>query len=718
MKWIGVSTLLASLGLSLVLAHAESDIVIADFDDADYSGWKISGDAFGSVPAQGTLTSQMPVEGFHGKGLVNSFYGGDDSTGTLTSPSFQIERKFFQFLIGGGGWEGKTYLNLLIEGKVVRTATGTNTKSGGSERLASQQWNVSEFLNQRAVLQIVDQATGTWGHINVDQIIQTDRGVPELLAPQDVSRVIQIEKPYLNLPVKNGAPKHRVRLFVDGRVEHEFEIELAQGKPDWWVFLDATPFLGKEITLVAKLPENSNGLKAIEQSDEIKNSGELYHESRRPQFHFTSRRGWLNDPNGLVFYKGEYHLFYQHNPYGWNWGNMHWGHAVSKDLVHWEELPIALYPDEHGTMFSGSAIVDWNNTANFQKGDEPALVAMFTAAGKPFTQGLAFSNDRGRHWTKYEHNPVLPHVAAENRDPKVAWYAPEKKWVMALYLDHNDYALFASRNLKRWEKLSDVKLPGDNECPEFFEIPVNGNSNDTRWIFYGANGRYLIGNFDGRKFTAESGPHELQHGNCWYASQTFNDIPPSDGRRILIPWGRMTERDVPFHQNMPFNQMMGIPVELTLKKTDEGLRLAANPVRELEKLRSRSHEFKAQTLRPGTNPLAGIQGELLEMIAEFEPGDAARIEFNLRGIPANYDVDRQEISCQRRTAKLKPVNGKIHLRILLDRTSIDIFGNGGRAYLPIGIALPANNRTVEISAHGGAAQLTRLEVYELKSAWE
>ncbi len=717
MKWIAFSA--ALLAQSLCLARAESsDVKIADFEGASYGNWQTTGTAFGAAPARGTLSHQMSVDGFKGHGLVNSYHGGDDAMGTLTSPIFKIERRYLQFFIGGGGWEDKTCINLLIDGKVVRSATGPNMQSGGSEQLEPKQWDVSEFLNRDAVIQIVDQASGTWGHINVDEIVQTDREMASWLAPREMAREIEIEKPYLNFPVKTGAPKRRVSVLVNGNVEREFEIELAEGAPDWWAFLDATPFHGKSITLKAKLPGSSHALESITQSKTIEGSEDLYHESRRPQFHFTSRRGWLNDPNGLVFYRGEYHLFYQHNPYGWNWGNMHWGHAVSKDLVHWKELPIALYPDEHGTMYSGSAIVDWNNTAGFQQGDEPALVAMFTAAGKPFTQGLAFSNDRGRTWTKYEKNPVLPHIAAENRDPKVIWYAPEKKWVMALYLDHSDYALFASRDLKHWEKLCDVTIPGDSECPEFFEIPVDGNSQNTRWIFYGANGRYLIGRFDGKKFTPEAGPFELQHGNCWYASQTFNDIPKRDGRRILIPWGRMTERDVPFHQGMPFNQMMGIPVELALRTTDDGLRLVANPVEELESLRKAVHEIKPQTLNPGKNPLAGIEGELFDIVAELAPGDATQIEFKLRGIDVTYDVVKEEISCQGRTAALKLVDGKIRLRMLVDRTSIDIFGNDGAAYLPIGIALPAGNKSLQISAIGGAGQVQLLKVYELNSSWE
>jgi len=253
------------------------------------------------------------------------------------------------------------------------------------------------------------------------------------------ARTVRVSKRYLNLPVKTGAPMQRMVLWVDGKIGREFDIELAEGEPDWWAFMDLTPFEGKRLTLkVDKLPPGSRGLAAIRQADHIEDEGTLYHEARRPQFHFTSRRGWVNDANGLVFHQGEYHLFYQHNPYGWNWGNMHWGHAVSADLVHWRELPVALYPDEHGTMFSGSAVVDGNNTAGFQTGYEKTLVAMFTAADLARdvnTQGIAFSNDRGRTWTKYKDNPVLPLIHPSSRDPKVIWYAPERTWVMALYLD-------------------------------------------------------------------------------------------------------------------------------------------------------------------------------------------------------------------------------------------------------------------------------------------
>jgi fructan beta-fructosidase len=529
----------------------------------------------------------------------------------------------------------------------------------------------------------------------------------------DATRDLTVNKRYLNLPVKNGAPKRQMSVLLEGQPPRNFDIELADADPDWWAFMDLAPFKGKRATLkIDKLPEDSSALKAIEQSNEIKGADTLYREKLRPQFHFSARRGWNNDPNGLVFYQGEYHLFFQHNPYGWNWGNMHWGHAVSRDLVRWRELAVALYPDEHGTMYSGSAVVDRNNTAGFQTGAEKVLVCIFTAAGNPFTQGIAYSNDRGRTWTKYNRNPVLPHIVGENRDPKVIWFAPEQKWVMALYLDQSNYALFTSKDLKTWDKLSEVKIPGTSECPEFFEIPLEANPRNTRWVFYGGNGRYLVGKFDGRTFTPESGPHTLHHGNCWYASQTFNDLPATDGRRILIPWGTMAT------PGMPFNQMMGLPVELTLRTTDDGPRLLANPVKDLAALRTKSHTIRPQPLNPGENPLAAVKGELLDLTAEIVPGEALEVGFRLRGVSVTYDVRKAEISCQDKKAALKPVDGKIRLRLMVDRTSIDIFGNDGRLYMPMGVLVPQDNLSLEAYAKGGSARITALQVHELQSAWK
>jgi sucrose-6-phosphate hydrolase SacC (GH32 family) len=532
----------------------------------------------------------------------------------------------------------------------------------------------------------------------------------------NVVRNILVEKPYLNFPVKNGAPVRTVKVSIAGKTLQTFSIELADGKPDWWAFLDATLFRGKTLTIdVGRLPENSTGLSSIDQTDKIKDSEDLYHETLRPQFHFTSRRGWLNDPNGLVCFKGEYHMFYQHNPYGWSSRNMSWGHAVSKDLIHWKELPVALYPDEHGEVWSGSAVVDWKNTAGFQTGKEPPLITMFTAAGRPFTQRIAFSNDRGRTWTKYQGNPVLGHIAAENRDPKLVWFAPESKWVMALYLDHNDYAIFESHELKSWQKLQDFDLPGDAECPNFFPIPLDGNTNDLRWVFFGASGRYVVGKFDGHRFIPETQARRLQNGNCWYASQVFSDIPAKDGRCILIPWGRLPSDEI--FRGMPFNQMMGLPVELTLKSSPSGPMLEVNPARELASLRHHKHEIKPQTLTPDVDPLANIKGDLLEIEAVIALGDAKTISFEIRGLPFTYDVPAQKISCAGSEAPLAPVDGKISLHLFVDRRSVDIFGGHGRLYMPIASALSQENHSLKLWSQGGNAAIVSLKVYDLKSAW-
>ena len=537
-------------------------------------------------------------------------------------------------------------------------------------------------------------------------------------AGSPAQREFTVTRRYLNLAVKNGATQRCVSLFIEGQFARQFNMELATAAPDWWAFLDLGPFQGKRARVVVEpAPAGAGAFEAVEESNELKGAADLYRERLRPQFHFSSRRGWNNDPNGLVFYAGEYHLFYQHNPYGWNWGNMHWGHAVSADLVHWRELPIALYPDEHGTMFSGSAVVDWNNTAGFQTGSEKALVCIFTAAGKPFTQGLAFSNDRGRTWTKYSGNPVLPHVVGENRDPKVFWHEPSRRWIMALYLEGSTYGLFSSPDLKTWTRLSDISIPGTSECPEFFEMPMaidhplSGRA--TRWAFYGGNGRYLIGFFDGQHFVTASGPQTLQYGNCFYASQTYNDIPTTDGRRILIPWGTVA---LP---GMPFNQMMGLPVELTLSDIGwERARLSVEPVRELASLRRRRHVLDPQALCPGDNPLADIKAELVEIIAELAPDEASEVGFNLRGVPLFYDARKQELICEGKSAPAPLSAGRLRLHVFVDRASVDVFANQGSVYMPIGVIVPEDNHSLVLYARDGEAVVHRLEVYELGSAWE
>lgn len=258
-----------------------------------------------------------------------------------------------------------------------------------------------------------------------------------------------------------------------------------------------------------------------------------YHDRHRPRFHFTPQENWMNDPNGLVYYQGEYHMFFQHNPTGIKWGNMTWGHAVSKDMVHWTQQENVLLPDRMGTMFSGSAVVDWNNTAGLAKGDEKTIVLIYTAAGgsspeskgQPFTQCIAHSTDGGRTFTKYSGNPVVPNIVGSNRDPKVVWHAPTRQWIMALFLEGNVYAFLASPDLKKWTLLHTLSVPGVSECPDFFEMPVENEPGASKWVWTGANSSYLVGAFDGRRFLPEVMTQSIHSDTNYYTVQTFSDLP-------------------------------------------------------------------------------------------------------------------------------------------------------------------------------------------------
>jgi sucrose-6-phosphate hydrolase SacC (GH32 family) len=391
---------------------------------------------------------------------------------------------------------------------------------------------------------------------------------------------------------------------------------------------------------------------------------------------------------------------------------MTWGHAVSPDLVHWQQLEHAIHPDKLGTIFSGSAVVDHNNTAGFQTGSEKVLVCIYTSAGKPFTQSIAYSNDRGRHWTKYDKNPVMLHLVGSNRDPKVIWHEPTKKWIMALYLDKNDYALFASPNLKEWRKLCDVPLPGASECPDFFPLAIDGDPQRQTWVFWGANGTYRLGSFDGSTFKPDTAPLRSLWGANDYAAQTYSDIPPSDGRRIQIAW--MNGGKYP---GMPFNQQMTFPRVLSLRTTPEGVRLCMVPVREIEALHGKRHAWTALEVKPGDNPLSALKGELWDIDADIAIGQAAEVRLSIRGEAIRYDVPTGMLHGRGRTAPLKPDAGRIRLRVLVDRTSIETFGSGGRVTMCSCFLPSPANQSLGLEVRGGQAVLRSLTVHELKSAW-
>ena len=460
----------------------------------------------------------------------------------------------------------------------------------------------------------------------------------------------------------------------------------------------------------------------------------LYHETHRPQFHFTPREMWMNDPNGLVYYRGEYHMFFQADPTSMRGSEYKiWGHALSRDpsgralrrtLVHWEQLADAIEVDELGTIWSGSAVVDWRNTGRFQSGDEPALVAFYTSAGpyvvppKPFTQSLAYSVDRGRTWIKYENNPVLGHIRAANRDPKVIWHEPTNRWVMALYLDGNDYTLYGSTDLKSWQHLSDLVLPGAGECPDMFEpsgralrrtLAVDGDPGNTRWVFWGANGNYLVGSFDGRTLTPEQDVQCAELGANGYAAQTYSDIPAEDGRRIQVSWMRGGK-----YPEMPFNQQMSFPVALTLRTTPQGIRMFRQPVREIELLHETTHAWQDRALEPGQRLIPETEARLFDVRLEIEPGSAEAVAVRVRGLDLVYDVTGQAISFAGKSASLPLEKGAVRLHLLVDLTSLEVFGNDGLVSMSFCFLPEAADHPLEFYAWGGAARIVALDVHELR----
>ena len=695
----------------------KADILIADFEGSDYGNWQVSGEAFGDGPAQGTLSGQMQVSGYSGSGLVNTFNNGDGSTGTLTSPEFEIKRNYVNFLIGGGGHEGQTCMNLVIDGEIVRTATGPNTESGGSEYLDWSSWDVKELAGKNAKIQIVDSYTGGWGHINVDHIVQSD--IRKAVVMNKETEFVFDQK-YLIFPVKNGAAKRWINLYVDGEMVREFDIELALDEADFWVYLNVSEFGGKKgtVRIDRYYADKALGFDAVKNSDTFPGMDDMYKEAKRPQVHYTTRRGWVNDTNGMVYYNGKYHMFYQHNPYGWGWGNMTWGHAVSTDMLHWQEWGDALHPDKLGTIYSGSAVIDHDNTSGLQAGSEKAMLAFYTSAGgnnrwsggQPFTQSMAYSNDGGHSWKKYTDNPVVGPIAGGTRDPKVIWHEASGKWVMILWIDGSKLSIFNSDDLKNWERKSDID--GFFECPEIFELPVDGDSSFTKWVVYGASGDYKIGRFNGETFIPETEMIKFEYGNCFYASQTFNNIPDSDGRRIQMGWGR----GVDMH-GMPFNQMILFPVELSLHSTDDGLRMFVNPIKELESLHKNHASWNNEIVQPGNKLLSGVTGELLHVKASIKPQGANEVRFTVRGVPVVYNAVSEQLSCQGKIAPLKMQDGVISLEWIVDRMSIEIFANEGSVYMPIGVDLTGGPAGVQFDVAGGSSLVENMDIYELNSVW-
>jgi fructan beta-fructosidase len=521
---------------------------------------------------------------------------------------------------------------------------------------------------------------------------------------------ITISKKYLNLPVSQKEDQAKMSFVVDGKTELSIVIRLAPSKPDYWVLYDVTPFKGKVLKI--NYSGNPGGLSNIYQDDVINGHDSLYKETNRPQIHFTTLRGWNNDPNGLVYYEGEYHLFYQHNPFEREWENMSWGHAVSKDLIHWEELSVVLFPDKLGAIFSGTAIIDYNNTAGFGKNGIPPMIAFYTAhSSDNERQCIAYSLDKGRTFTKYDGNPVINSKEKWNsedlRDPKVFWYQPTKRWVMVLF-ERDGNSIYTSGNLKEWNYESHT--PGFWECPQLFELMVDVNVNNKKWVMYGGSGTYMIGKFDGKIFTPEAGKYYYGNGAI-YAAQTFDNIPSSDGRRIQIGWGRIQQ------PGMPFNQMMLLPTELTLRTTKEGIRLFNVPVKEIDMLQEKEYTWE------------GIDANnASEVLQQFNDAISIRIKTSIKlSLSTDAGLNLFGQTLFRYDMSFNQINGffyspndrtsmEISADIIIDKTSIEVFVDGGAfSYAIERKAVPENKDGFKF--FGKNIEVKNLKVYPMKSIW-
>ena len=488
----------------------------------------------------------------------------------------------------------------------------------------------------------------------------------------------------------------------------------------------------------------------------------LYDETYRPQYHFTPAKNWMNDPNGPIFYKGEYHLFYQYNPFGNVWGHMSWGHAVSRDLVHWQHLPVAI-PEENGIMiFSGSTVVDWHNSSGFCKeantAEPSCLVAIYTGhTEKLQTQNLAYSNDQGRTWTKYAGNPVLDLHMQDFRDPKVFWHEPTHKWVMvaALSSEHK-IRFFGSTDLKRWTALSDFGPAGATggvwECPDLFPLPVEGEAGQTRWVLSinlnpggqagGSADQYFLGQFDGATFVNANPPEQVlwaDYGKDFYASTSFSDIPAADGRRIWLGWLLNWEYagKVP---TSPWRGVQSIPRFLSLKRFPDGIRLQQTPVKELETLRQNHVSLSAQDIAATNRALLirRVRGDALEIIAELDGGNSAEAGIRVRkgkneATTIGVDWVKQEVFVDRtrsgntsfdekfpgrHAGSLFPAGGKrVKLHILVDRSSVEVFVNDGATVISDAIFPSRDSQDIELYSQNGQARIVKLDVWNLQSAW-
>ncbi len=519
-------------------------------------------------------------------------------------------------------------------------------------------------------------------------------------------------KKYLLLPIQDNAPEGKICIVVDNQQQGVVaNVRLARDKVDYYIPFDLSAYEGKDISVdIQGMPESSLCWEKMSLSDTFDMTNR---EKFRPVYHHTPAYGWMNDPNGMFYKDGVYHLYFQHNPYGSTWGNMTWGHSTTTDLVNWNYEGLAIKPDAWGAVFSGSAVVDYDNTAGFGKN---AVVAFYTSAksspwGDTQSQSMAYSLDNGKTFVKYAYNPVVTSSKRDFRDPKVFWYAPDKHWVMIL-AGGQEMDIYSSKNLKDWKYESSFGAKqgahgGVWECPDLVELPVEG-AKEKKWVlicninpggpFGGNAAQYFVGTFDGKKFVNESPTQTkwMDWGKDHYATVTFSNAP--GGRCIALGWMSNWQ----YQTVLPTLQYRGsntIARDLTLYRQDGELLLRCTPSPEIEKARMQKvsvPSFKVSDSYDLASLLEGNDGAY-EIDMTIKNSGASKIMFTLsndKGEKVNmyYDIMRKQFVMDRSESgkvdfsvdfpavTVAPVydTDNIRLRLFVDRTSIEAFGEGGK----------------------------------------
>lgn len=576
-----------------------------------------------------------------------------------------------------------------------------------------------------------------------------NRVVVKHLANEQNIILLDSLKKFLLLPVQENAPEGKVNIIVNNefQLEQNINIRLAREKVDYYVPLDLSAYQGKSVSVdVTGMPASSLCWKEIKLSDTFDSSNR---ETYRPVYHHTPVYGWMNDPNGMFYKDGVYHLYFQYNPYGSMWGNMTWGHSTSTDLTHWTYEGTAIVPDAWGAIFSGSCVVDKDNTAGFGKG---AVVAFYTSAkstpwGDIQSQSMAYSLDNGKTFIKYEHNPILTSTERDFRDPKVFWYVPGKHWVMMLAVGQ-EMQIYSSGNLKEWKKESSFgAMQGAHggvwECPDLVEVAVEG-SKEKKWVlicnlnpggpFGGSAAQYFVGSFDGKKFVNESPTQTkwLDWGKDNYATVTWSNAPA--GRCIALGWMSNWQ----YANNVPTTQYRSantLARDLTLYRVGGELYLKSKPSPEIKK--ARAEEKKIPTFEvKGNYEVASLLADnkgAYEIEMTIENKGTSKIDFSLMNekgekVAMYYDVVRKQFVMDRSASGIvgfsrdfpavtvAPVRNtdQIHLRLFIDRSSVEAFGEDGE-YVMTNLVFPAEpyNRMV-FSSDKGSYIVKSMNVYRLQ----